>query len=128
MDTVVTSASRRSFLKASAAIGGGLAIEFTLPANSLAQSRGVAAGQEVTAWILIYPDERVVVRIARSEMGQGSFTGLPMLVAEELQCDWKNVSAEYASTTEQMKRNRVWGSMSTGGSSCSSTAVECTCQ
>jgi isoquinoline 1-oxidoreductase beta subunit len=124
MDTVVTSASRRSFLKASAAIGGGLAIEFTLPANSLAQSRGVAAGQEVTAWLLIYPDERVVVRIARSEMGQGSFTGLPMLVAEELQCDWKNVSAEYASTTEQMKRNRVWGSMSTGGSSSIRTSHE----
>ena len=121
LNRVVT--SRRHFLKTSAAVGGGLAIEFALPMQARGQAQGTAA-QEVTAWILIHPDERVVVRVARSEMGQGSFTGLPMLVAEELQCDWKQVSAEYASTTEQMKRNRVWGSMSTGGSSSIRTSHE----
>ncbi|MGB7739057.1 MAG: molybdopterin cofactor-binding domain-containing protein, partial [Steroidobacteraceae bacterium] len=67
-------------------------------------------------WILIHPDDRVVIRIARSEMGQGTLTALAQLVAEELDCDWNNVSAEFASPNEQVRRNRIWGSMSTGGS------------
>src|SRR2546429_8525975 len=49
-------------------------------------------------------------------MGQGSSTGLPMLVAEELECDWTKVRTEFVSTAEQVRRNRVWGSMATGGS------------
>jgi len=57
-----------------------------------------------------------VIRIARSEMGQGSLTALAQLVAEELDCDWANVSTEFASPNENLRRNRVWGSMSTGGS------------
>ncbi len=75
-----------------------------------------AAPVEVNAWIVIYPDDRVVIRIARSEMGQGTYTALAQLVAEELDCDWKNVSAEFASPNEHIRRNRIWGSMSTGGS------------
>lgn len=106
--------TRREFLKASVALGGGLALEFCFPIASPA-ANGVAA-TEVNAWIVIHPDDRVVVRIARSEMGQGTYTALAQLVAEELDCDWSKVSSEFASPNEHIKRNRIWGSMSTGGS------------
>ena len=76
---------------------------------------GISA-TEVNAWILIHPDDRVVIRIARSEMGQGTLTALAQLVAEELDCDWSRVSTEFASPNEHIRRNRIWGSMSTGGS------------
>jgi len=108
--------NRRQFLQASAAVGGGLALEFSLATPALAQARAAAAPAEVTHWLVIHPDERVVIRIARSEMGQGSLTGLAQLVAEELDCDWKHVSTEFASPNEHVKRKRIWGSMSTGGS------------
>ncbi|HZI82496.1 MAG TPA: molybdopterin cofactor-binding domain-containing protein [Casimicrobiaceae bacterium] len=106
--------SRRDFLKVSSALGGGLALEFRFPVAFAAA--GGAAATEVTAWIVIHPDDRVVIRVARSEMGQGSYTALAQLVAEELDCDWSKVSAEFASPNEHIRRNRVWGSMSTGGS------------
>jgi len=106
--------SRRRFLKASAAVGGGLALEFCFPVHPAA---GDGAGAtEVNAWVVIHTDDRVVVRIARSEMGQGTYTALAQLVAEELDCDWTKVSAEFASPNEHIKRQRIWGSMSTGGS------------
>src|SRR6266702_8386844 len=108
--------SRREFLKVSAAVGGGLALELTVPAPVFAQAAAKAKGPELTAWVVISPDDSVLIRVARSEMGQGSSTGLPMLVAEELECDWKKVRTEFVSTAEQVRRNRVWGSMATGGS------------
>jgi isoquinoline 1-oxidoreductase beta subunit len=106
--------NRREFLKVSVALGGGLSLEFSFPLSGLA-----AAGKppvEVNAWVVIHPDDRVVVRIARSEMGQGTYTALAQLVAEELDCDWAKVSSEFASPNEHIRRNRIWGSMSTGGS------------
>ncbi len=107
---------RRSFLVSTAAAGG-LMLGFRLPglAQALAASETRAAG-EVNAWLLIAPDDSVTIRVARSEMGQGSFTALPMLVAEELECDWSKVRAEYASASENLARNRVFGSMTTDGS------------
>src|SRR5437773_5444342 len=105
--------SRRDFLKVSTALGGGLALELTVPVRSLAAE---AKAPELTAWIVVNPDNSVVIRVARSEMGQGSSTGLAMLVAEELECDWTKVRTEFVSTAEQIRRNRVWGSMATGGS------------
>jgi isoquinoline 1-oxidoreductase beta subunit len=113
---------RREFLKVSAALGGALALEFSFPIGSAAAdgtATGMAAGApvvEVTAWIVIHPDDRIVIRIARSEMGQGTLTALAQLVAEELDCDWANVHTEFASPNEHFRRNRIWGSMSTGGS------------
>jgi isoquinoline 1-oxidoreductase beta subunit len=107
-------ADRRTFLKASSAVGGGLALEFSFPA--LAKPQAKAAATEVNAWIVIHPDDRVAIRIARSEMGQGTYTALAQLVAEELDCDWNKVSAEFASPNEHVRRKRIWGSMSTGGS------------
>ena len=62
------------------------------------------------------PDDTVVIRIARSEMGQGTLTGLAQLVAEELECDWAKVTTEYPTPGENLARNRVWGNFSTGGS------------
>ena len=107
-------ASRRRFLKVSAALGGGLALEFRFPVASAAIQG--AAATEVNAWIVIHPDDRVVIRIARSEMGQGTLTALAQLVSEELDCDWSKVATEFASPNENFRRNRIWGSMSTGGS------------
>src|SRR5689334_17658836 len=83
---------RRSFLLSTAAIGGGLALGFAIP--FAASAPGPTEVPEITAWLTIRPDDTVIIRVARSEMGQGSFTALPMLVAEELQCDWRKVTAE----------------------------------
>jgi len=65
---------------------------------------------------VIRPDDTVVIRIARSEMGQGTLTGLAQLVAEELECDWSKVTTEYPTPGQNVARKRVWGDMSTGGS------------
>ncbi|HEX4554716.1 MAG TPA: molybdopterin cofactor-binding domain-containing protein, partial [Xanthobacteraceae bacterium] len=106
--------SRRTFLVEAAAVGGALTLGFDIPFGGAA--RGGRAAAEITAWVVIGPDDSVTIRVARSEMGQGSFTALPMLVAEELGCDWSKVKAEFASPEENLRRNRVWGDMSTGGS------------
>jgi isoquinoline 1-oxidoreductase beta subunit len=103
--------NRRSFLASVGAVGGALALRFEVPFGEAAE-----AAPEITAWVLIQPDDIVIIRIAKSEMGQGSFTALAMLVAEELECDWSKVKAEFAAPHENFARNRVWGDMSTGGS------------
>ncbi|MBL8350272.1 MAG: xanthine dehydrogenase family protein molybdopterin-binding subunit [Burkholderiaceae bacterium] len=105
------SPSRRRFLATSSASAGGLMLGFHLP-----PARSQAAPPEINAWVLIRPDETVVIRIARSEMGQGTLTGLAQLVAEELQCDWARVSTEYPTPGQNLARNRAWGNFSTGGS------------
>ena len=85
-----TDVSRRGFLISTAAAGGGLALGLYAPwpKNALAQTPRAADGSEVGAWVFIKPNDDVVIRIARSEMGQGTLTGLAQLVAEELECDW----------------------------------------
>lgn len=106
--------SRRGFLGGTAAVTGSLVVGFPVPAAQPAAE--VPAVPEINAWVVVQPDERVIVRIARSEMGQGSLTGLAQLVAEELDCDWGKVSTEYPTPGQNLARNRVWGSFSTGGS------------
>jgi isoquinoline 1-oxidoreductase subunit beta len=106
---------RRSFLASVAAVGGSLALGFEIPFGPRAIHASTSA-REITAWIVIQPDETVIIRVAKSEMGQGSFTALPMLVAEELECDWNKVKAEFAPPHENRRRDRVWGNMSTGAS------------
>src|SRR5207302_7601306 len=71
---------------------------------------------EVNAWVVIKPDDTVVIRIARSEMGQGTLTGLAQMVAEELECDWAKVTTEYPTPGQSVARKRAWGDFSTGGS------------
>jgi isoquinoline 1-oxidoreductase beta subunit len=109
--------SRRTFIVGSAAAGGGLALGFNLQSgfgSALAQSAD--HGAEVTAWVLIKPDDTCVIRVARSEMGQGTMTGLAQLVAEELECDWKKVKVERVTPGQNLARRRIWGDMSTSGS------------
>jgi len=110
--------SRRGFIVGTAAAAGGLAIGVRLPLGSeFAEAQNAAeAGAEVHAWVVVKPDDTCVIRIARSEMGQGTRTGLAQLVAEELECDWKKVATESITPGQNLARERVWGEMSTGGS------------
>lgn len=106
--------SRRSFLKASAVAAGGFTLGFSVPFGEAA-AQG-ALPPEVNAWVVVKPDDTIVVRIARSEMGQGTLTGLAQLVAEELEADWSKVTWEYPTPGQNVARNRVWRNFSTGGS------------
>src|SRR4249919_1348438 len=106
---------RRSFLVGTAAVGGGLALGLNIPFGS-SVVRAQDGSPEINAWVVIKPDDTVVIRIARSEMGQGTLTGLCQLVAEELECDWSKVTWEYPTPGQSVARNRVWGEFSTGGS------------
>jgi isoquinoline 1-oxidoreductase subunit beta len=107
--------SRRSFVVGSAAVGGGLALGFHLPFGA-ASAQPQAAGVEVNAWVVVKPDDTCMIRVARTEMGQGTRTGLAQLVAEELQCDWKKVTTDSITPGQNLARKRVWGEMGTGGS------------
>jgi isoquinoline 1-oxidoreductase beta subunit len=122
--TNVINTSRRHFVVGSSAIATGLAIGFDLSFMSSANaamgtgttSMTPLATPEIGVWVVVKPNDDVVVRIVRSEMGQGTITGLAQMVAEELECDWKRVNYEYPSPAESLKRKAVWGSYSTGGS------------
>lgn len=105
--------SRRRFLASGASAG--LVVAFHIPFAGTAAAQGADA-PEINAWVVVRPDDTVVIRIARSEMGQGSLTGLAQLVAEELECNWAKVSTEYPTPGQNLARNRAWGNFSTGGS------------
>jgi isoquinoline 1-oxidoreductase beta subunit len=112
---MATPLSRRRFLQASAASAGSLVVGFHIPFAGVASAQPATA-PEVNAWVVVRPDDTVVIRIVRSEMGQGTLTGLAQLVAEELECDWSRVTTEYPTPGQSLARNRVWGNFSTGGS------------
>ncbi len=105
--------NRRQFIgtgaAATAAAGG---FVFGFPTEATAKGEA----PEVNAWVVVHPDEKVVIRIARSEMGQGTLTGLAQMVAEELECDWARVTTEYPTPGQSLARKRVWGDFGTGGS------------
>ena len=107
--------SRRTFIVSSAAVTGGLALGFNVPFGP-SVVRAADGSPELNAWVVIRPDDTVVIRIARSEMGQGTLTGLAQMVAEELECDWSKVTTEYPTPGQNAARNRVWRDFSTGGS------------
>src|SRR5471032_1692342 len=106
---------RRAFVIGTAAVGAGLAIGLDIPFGPTVV-RAADGSPEVNAWVVIRPDDTVVIRIARSEMGQGTLTGLAQLVAEELECDWTKVTTEFPTPGKNVARKRVWGEFSTGGS------------
>jgi len=108
--------NRRFFVLGTAAVGSGLALGFDLPFGGPGVVRAADGSPEVNAWVVIRPDDTVVIRIARSEMGQGTLTGLAQLVAEELECDWSKVTTEYPTPGQSVARKRAWGDFSTGGS------------
>ena len=109
-----TSLRRRKFLVSTGAVAGGFSLGFRLPFSD--GSAQAAEVQELNAWVVVHPDDKVVIRIARSEMGQGTLTGLAQLVAEELECDWSKIAWEYPTPGENVRRSRVWKNFSTGGS------------
>src|ERR1700754_79203 len=108
--------NRRSFVIGAAAVGGGLALGFDIPFGGPTIARAADGTPEVNAWGVVRPDDTVVIRIARSEMGQGTLTGLAQLVAEELECDWSKVTTEYPTPGENVARKRIWGDYSSTGS------------
>jgi isoquinoline 1-oxidoreductase beta subunit len=115
--------SRREFLIRTGAIGAGFSLGLYLPLTTRGvfaaedtTAKSASAVKEIDAWVVIEPDDTVVIRIARSEMGQGTLTGLAQLVAEELECDWSKVTTEYPTPGQNLARDKVWGSFSTGGS------------
>lgn len=126
MSTLKTSSSisRRQFIQGAGA--GALVLGFHLPTiaseSKLAAPRmhttgmSATANPEINAWVAIQADDAVVVRVARSEMGQGTLTGLAQLVAEELDCDWTKIRTEYPTPGQNLARKRVWQSFGTGGS------------
>src|SRR5216117_2037482 len=107
--------NRRSFVIGSAAAGAGLALGLKIPFGA-SVVRAQDGSPEVNAWVVIRPDDTVIIRIARSEMGQGTLTGLAQLVAEELECDWKKVTTEGITPARNLASKRAWGEMGTGGS------------
>ncbi|MFM9971226.1 MAG: molybdopterin cofactor-binding domain-containing protein [Burkholderiales bacterium] len=110
--------SRRKFMVSSAGAAGGLALGLNLPfgPRSVAAQSALSDAPEINAWVVIKPDDAVVIRFVRTEMGQGTLTGIAQLVAEELECDWKKVSTQVITAGQNLARKRIWGNMSTGGS------------
>ena len=89
--------SRRDFVKASAAVGGGLTLGFYLPGKANVALADAGGGYAMpNAWIKVTPDNQVTILGARSEMGQGVATSMPMLVAEELEVDVNKVKVEFS--------------------------------
>ena len=108
--------SRRQFLKIGAVAGGGLLIGFHLPlANRAGEAEAAASEFVPNAWIRIDADDTVTLRVASSEMGQGVYTAIPMLLAEELECDWARITVEMA-PADKAYTNPLIGQQLTGGS------------
>jgi isoquinoline 1-oxidoreductase beta subunit len=119
-----TTLSRRRFITTALTAAGGFALGVGTRGPAEAASLSVRPWGddakrypgEVNAWVVIEPDDTVIIRYGRAEMGQGSFTALPQILTEELECDWAFVKPEYASANRNLKENKVYGSLSTGGS------------
>ena len=114
--TPVTTLNRRDLIVNASKISAGLTIGFVIPQIAGSATAAEVAPEEINAWVKILPNDTVVIRIARSEMGQGSLTGLAQLVAEELDCDWSKVTTEYPTPGQSAARGRPWGEFMTGGS------------
>src|ERR1700683_643561 len=121
---IPSTVNRRDFILTAVSLAGGLMIGIG-PAPGSADAAAVPtqpwndneyAPHEIDAWIAIDPDDSILIRYQRSEMGQGSMTALPMMITEELQCDWSKVRIEYASSNRSVREHRVYGNMYSHGS------------
>jgi isoquinoline 1-oxidoreductase beta subunit len=116
--------NRRQFMLTTSVVGGAFVLGFVLPSRQVEAATiaekpwmpPTTGGAEINAWLVVGSDDTVTIRVAQSEMGEGVFTSMPMLVAEELECDWTKVRAEYASANRSLRENRVYQRMATGGS------------
>ena len=116
--------TRRHFIVTAATAAGGFAIGIgALPrwvkAATVAAEpfdQGGYDAHEIDAWIAIDPDDSVLIRYQRAEMGQGSMTAVPMMLNEELQADWSKVRIEYASANRNHRENKIYGDMFSNGS------------
>ena len=122
--------SRRHFILTAATAAGGLMIGIG-PAPSRAATvttqpwnDNAYAPNEIDAWIAIDPDDSILIRYERAEMGQGSMTALPMMITEELHCDWSKVRVEYASPNRNVREHNVYGPMFSNGSRSVRTSVK----
>jgi len=121
---VPSTVNRRDFILTAVSAAGGLMIGIgatPVRADGAAISTqpwndNGFAPHEIDAWIAIDPDDSILIRYQRSEMGQGSMTALPMMITEELQCDWSKVRIEYASSNRSVREHRVYGNMYSHGS------------
>ena len=121
--------SRRTLLATSLSAAGGMMVGVALPAHAApifaeAASPELVSPREVNAWIVIEPDNTVLVRLAHAEMGQGTATALVMMVAEELECEWTQVKCEYASANRNIREKGVYKGMNTVGSAGVRTSVQ----
>jgi isoquinoline 1-oxidoreductase beta subunit len=105
---------RRSFLASTAVAGGAFVLGFEFPVPDIAHA--AEDGPEINAWVIIHPDDSIILRYPRAEMGQGSYTAVPMMLAEELECDWSKVKVEIVEPAVNLKRNRIYGDMFSYGS------------
>ncbi len=111
--------NRREFLKSSSIAGAGLLVGFHLDAHAatdLAESQEKPVVNPFNAWVRITPDNRITLILAKSEMGQGVNTSLPMILAEELCVDWKQVGIEQAPTNPKIYQLGTGGSGSVASS------------
>jgi isoquinoline 1-oxidoreductase subunit beta len=123
MNAIDKHLSRRAFIRTGLTLSGGLAIGLDMGAQAFAATvpaqpwdKGDTNSYDLNSWIAIEPDDSVLIRYTRSEMGQGSMTALPMIVAEELECDWSKVRIEYGSPSRSARENNIYGDMSSVGS------------
>jgi len=126
MDKIINP-TRREFLKTGATLGAGLTIAFYLPVSAARMMAGQSAGQPFVpnAFIRIAPDDTVTVIVKHLEMGQGVNTGLPTLVAEELDVAWEKIRVEAAPADAKLYNNLLWGPMQgTGGSTAMANSFE----
>ncbi|MFZ0421460.1 MAG: molybdopterin cofactor-binding domain-containing protein [Xanthobacteraceae bacterium] len=117
--------TRRHFIVTATSAAGGLMLGIGA-APAIAEAATVVAqpwnednayaANEIDAWIAIDPDDSILIRYQRSEMGQGSMTALPMMINEELHADWSKVRIEYASPNRNLRENNVYGPMFSNGS------------
>jgi isoquinoline 1-oxidoreductase beta subunit len=112
---MTSSLSRRDFLRAGAAAGAGLTLAVTLPSCAGEPEPPAGPPFAPNAWVRVAPDGSVTLVVARSEMGQGVYTALPMLLAEELDVPWTSVRVEQAGAAKEYYHPQ-FGAMATGGS------------
>jgi isoquinoline 1-oxidoreductase beta subunit len=117
--------SRRQVLVAGATLSGGMALGLFIPGAARAavpelEARGWGEDapnpEEINAWVVIEPDDSVTLRCPMAEMGQGTGSGLPLLLAEELECKWDNVKVEFASVNRNIREKTLYGDMVAAGS------------